>query len=260
MKVLSWNVNGFRAVLNKGFISFVDAFQPDILMLQETKAGGDIQVSLPGYLQYWCNAKKKGYAGTAVFTKERPVSSAYGLGMKAHDDGGRVITLEYGAYYLVNVYTPNSGRGLPRHAYRQQWDSDFLSYIRRLEQKKPVVFGGDLNVAHQEIDLANPKENKRNAGFTAEERAGFDQLIIAGFIDTFREFNNEPGQYTWWGMWNNLRQRNIGWRVDYFLISHALRHFLKDAFILSKVRGSDHCPVGIELIPLDQPVARDAQK
>jgi exodeoxyribonuclease-3 len=248
MRLLSWNVNGIRAVLRKGFMEFFRHYRPDILLLQETKASSDsAQLLLPGYEQYWNSAEKKGYAGTAVFTKVKPLSVQYGIGSDLHDKEGRVIILELAKFYLINVYTPNSQRGLGRHGYRQRWDKDFLQFILKLEKRKPIIFAGDLNVAHKEIDLANPKTNKKNAGFTAEEREGFQRYIDAGYIDTFRELNKEPGHYTWWGYFRNLRARNIGWRVDYFMVSKRLRKRLKDAFILSKVMGSDHCPIGIEL-------------
>jgi exodeoxyribonuclease-3 len=235
-------------VLNKGFLKFVDDNEPDVLLLQETKLSSDIDLNLPGYAKYWNHAKKAGYAGTAAFTRIKPLNVAYGIGIKRHDDEGRVITLEFDKFFLVNVYTPNSGRGgTPRLKYRQEWDRDFLKYMRRLEQKKPVVVCGDFNVAHKEMDLANPKQNVKNAGFTPEERAGFDEYIKAGFIDTFREFNKEPKQYSWWTYMFNARAKNVGWRIDYFLISKTLRPMLKEAFILQKVMGSDHCPVGIEI-------------
>lgn len=248
MRIISWNVNGLRAVLNKGFIKFVEDNKPDVLLLQETKLSADIDLNLPGYTKYWNHAEKAGYAGTAAFTKVKPLNVSYGLGIKKHDSEGRVITLEFGKFYLVNVYTPNAGRdGTPRLKYRQEWDSDFLKYMKNLEKNKPIIVCGDFNVAHREIDLANPKQNVKNAGFTPEERAGFDEYIQAGFIDTFREFNKEPKQYTWWTYMFNARAKNVGWRIDYFLISKKLRPMLKNAFILSKVMGSDHCPVGIEI-------------
>jgi exodeoxyribonuclease-3 len=248
MQILSWNVNGIRAVLRKGFMEVFRHYKPDILLLQETKASSDsVQLLLQGYEQYWNSAEKKGYAGTAVFTKAKPLSVQYGIGSDLHDTEGRVIALEFPKYYLINVYTPNSQRGLGRHSYRQEWDRDFLKFMLKLEKRKPVIFAGDLNVAHKEIDLANPKTNKRNAGFTIEEREGFQRYIDAGYIDSFREFNKEPGNYTWWGYFHNLRERNIGWRVDYFMLSKSLRPRLKDAFILRDVMGSDHCPVGIEM-------------
>jgi len=205
-------------------------------------------VDLPGYEQYWNHASKPGYSGTAVFTRIKPLKVSNGIGIVKHDDEGRVITLEYKDFFLVNVYVPNSKRGLERLPYRSKgWDVDFLAYLKRIEKKKPVVFCGDLNVAHTGPDLANPKDNEKNHGFTPEERAGFDNLVKAGFIDTFREFEKGGGHYTWWSPMGNCRKRNIGWRIDYFLISSSLRARLKSAFILKDVMGSDHCPVGIEL-------------
>jgi exodeoxyribonuclease III len=247
MKLVSWNVNGVRAILKKGFLKTVEKMSPYIILLQETKTGGDIQVVLPGYAPYWSHAERAGYAGTAMFSKEKPLSVKYGMEIPKHDKEGRIIVAEFTKFFLVNVYTPNSGRGLPRHSYRQDWDRAFLNFMRSLEKRKPIIVGGDLNVAHEEIDLARPKDNHRTAGFTDEERAGFSQYIAAGFIDTLREFNKSPGQYTYWGQWNNLRERNIGWRIDYFLISSSLRPMLKDAFIVPEITGSDHCPVGIIL-------------
>jgi exodeoxyribonuclease III len=247
MKLVSWNVNGIRASLKKGFLSSMESISPDIMLLQETKTGGDVQIGLPDYRQYWSHAEKAGYSGTAIFSRHQPLKVTEGTGIAEHDREGRVIALEYDDFILINVYTPNSGRGLPRLGYRQEWDRVFLAYITRLEQKKPVIVGGDFNVAHQEIDLANPKENRRNAGFTDEERQGFSRYIESGFIDSFREFDTSPGKYTFWGQWNNLRQRNIGWRVDYFLVSKKLKNRLTDGFILPTIRGSDHCPVGITL-------------
>jgi exodeoxyribonuclease-3 len=202
---------------------------------------------LPGYFQYWNAAEKKGYSGTAVFTKTKPLSVKYGISMIEHDNEGRVITCEFEEFYLVNVYTPNSGRGIGRLDYRQEWDKDFLRYVLNLEKKKPVVFCGDLNVAHKEIDLKNPKQNVKNAGFTPEERKGFDAIVDAGFIDTFRHLHPNEVKYTWWSYMFSARARNIGWRVDYFVISPKLLKRLKNAFIIDKVMGSDHCPVSIEL-------------
>lgn len=249
MKLISWNVNGIRAVLKNGFLEFVEQTNPDILCLQETKATPEqVSLELPGYEQYWNSAVKKGYSGTAVFTKIKPLSVALGMGIDHHDQEGRILTLEYPDFYLVNVYTPNAQRGLDRLPYRcNEWECDFLTYLKQLEEKKPVVFCGDLNVAHKEIDLKNPKSNRKNAGFTDEERACFDTLIQKGFIDTFREFCSEGGHYTWWSYMGNARTKNIGWRIDYFLISPALRSRLKSANILCDVHGSDHCPVVMEL-------------
>ncbi len=249
MKLLSWNVNGIRSALNKGLLDFIKREKPDILCLQETKAPSEaVDVALPAYEHLWNNAKKLGYSGTAVFTRVKPLSASCGINVKKHDTEGRVITVEYADFYLVNVYVPNSKRTLERLPYRsREWDVDFLSYLKKLEKKKPVVLCGDMNVAHKEIDLTNPKSNVRNHGFTAEERAGFDNFVKAGFIDTFREFHKEGGHYSWWARFNNCRARNIGWRIDYFLISGRLRPRLKKAFILKEAMGSDHCPVGIEL-------------
>lgn len=249
MKLISWNVNGLRAVLRKNFLDYLAEEQPDMLCLQETKAGpDDVEQLWPAaYRTYWNVAQKKGYAGTAIFTRVRPLAVTPGLGRAAHDAEGRVLTAEYPGYFLVNVYVPNSQRELTRLAYRQEWDREFRRYLKKLERKKPVVFCGDLNVAHTELDLANPKANVRNHGFTPEERAGFSALLRAGFIDTFREFEPGGGHYSWWSQMARARARNIGWRIDYFLISAALRPRLQRAFIRADVLGSDHCPVGIEL-------------
>ena len=247
MKLLCWNVNGVRSILKKGFADFVKKENPDILCLQEVKASQeDAAVELKGYEPYWNAADRPGYSGVAVFTKTKPLSVKNGIGIVKHDKEGRVVTLEFKDFYVVNVYVPNSKRELERLPYRaKEWDVDFLKYLKKLEKKKPLIFCGDLNVAHREIDLANPKANVKNHGFTPEERAGFDNLVKAGFIDTFREFEKSGGCYTWWSQFGNCRKRNIGWRIDYFLISSSLRPRLKEAFILNKVMGSDHCPVGI---------------
>lgn len=249
MKLISWNVNGVRSMLKKGFLDFLSQENPDIICLQETKARQeDVQLELEGYHQYWNAAEKKGYSGTCVFTKEKPLSAQNGIGMDPHDNEGRTITLEYLGFYMVNVYVPNSKRDLSRLEYRQkQWDVDFLDYLKRLELKKPVIVCGDLNVAHTEIDLTYPKANVNNHGFTKEERAGFNNMLESGFIDTFREFHKEPGHYTWWSPFSHARERNIGWRIDYFLISSSLRLKLVSASILKDVMGSDHCPVTIEI-------------
>ena len=247
-KMISWNVNGLRAVLKKGFDNFIESENPDILCIQEIKLQAhQVELNFSEYHDYWNYAEKKGYAGTAIFTKEKPINAFNDMGIILHDNEGRIITLEYENFYLVNVYTPNSQRGLTRLEYRQVWDKDFLAYMKNLETAKPVIFCGDLNVAHKEIDLARPKDNRHNAGFTDEEREDFTRIIDAGFIDTFREFNQEGGNYTWWSYMFNARANNIGWRIDYFLISEALKPNLKDAFILPNVMGSDHCPVGIEI-------------
>lgn len=249
MKLISWNVNGVRSVLKKGFKDFVKKYKPDVLCLQETKAGADdLRLEIDGYEEFWSRAEKAGYAGTALFTKTKPESIATAIDITKHDKEGRTITAEFKDFYLVNVYVPNSKRDLSRLDYRvKEWDVDFLKYLKNLEKKKPVVFCGDLNVAHTEIDLTYPKANVKNHGFTPQERAGFDNIIKAGFIDTFREFEKGGGHYTWWSRMGNCRQRNIGWRIDYFCISSSLRPKLKEAFILPEVMGSDHCPVGIIL-------------
>ncbi len=248
MKFLSFNVNGIRAMLKKGFVEFVTKANPDFLCVQETKAHPEqVHVDLPGYEQYWNAAKKRGYSGTAIFAKTKPKQVSHGMGIAEHDDEGRVITAEFDGFFLVNVYTPNSKRELSRLDYRVRWDADFLKHLKKLERKKPVIFCGDLNVAHQEIDLANPKANVGTHGFTPQERQGFGNFIKAGFVDAFREFTKEGGYYTWWSQINNARARNVGWRIDYFCISSALRPRLKNAFILPEVMGSDHCPVGIVL-------------
>jgi exodeoxyribonuclease-3 len=249
MKLISWNVNGFRAILKNGFNDFVQLVNPDIICLQETKVHpSQININLNCYHQFWNAAERRGYSGTAIFSKAEPQALTYGLGISHHDKEGRLITAEFMDYFLVNVYTPNSKRGLLRLDYRtQQWDPDFFTYIKMLEKNKPVVVCGDLNVAHKEIDLANPRQNRRNAGFTYEERASMDRVIEAGFIDTFREFEKGPGHYSWWSYIGRAREKNVGWRIDYFLISPELRPRLQNAFILPEVTGSDHCPVGIIL-------------
>jgi len=248
MILISWNVNGIRAVLKKNFAAFIETAAPEVLCVQETKAAPEqVSLALPGYQQFWNTAEKKGYAGTAIFTKIAPLSVRRDLGVDEHDREGRVLTAEFADFFLVNVYTPNAKRDLSRLAYRVQWDADFLKFIKRLERKKPVIFCGDLNVAHTEIDLANPKANVGNHGFTPEERAGFDNFVKHGFVDSFREFHREGGHYTWWSQIGNARSRNVGWRIDYFCISAVLRPRLQKAFILPEVTGSDHCPVGIVL-------------
>jgi len=249
MKLISWNVNGLRSVLKKGFGDFVKRHDPDILCLQETRLSGDgFQIEAPGFDQHWSHARKPGYAGTAVLTKIKPLEVREGMGTLKHDQEGRLLTLEFKDFYLVNVYVPNSGRDLSRLGYRtKEWDKDFLKHLKALEKKKPVVFCGDMNVAHKEIDLTYPKANVKNHGFTPEERAGFEAIIKAGFIDTFREFEKGGGHYTWWSPMGQCRQRNIGWRIDYFCMSSSLKPHLKEAFILKDVLGSDHCPVGMVL-------------
>lgn len=251
MKLVSWNVNGVRAAHKKGLIDFMATAAADVVCLQEAKAHpGDVQhiVWPAGYEAIWNPAVKKGYSGTVVFTRVKPKHVTLGIGLKGHDDEGRVITVEYADFYLLNVYQPNSQRGLTRLKYRvEEWDPAFLSYLKKLEKKKPVIFCGDLNVAHTEIDLKNPKTNRRNAGFTDEERENFSKLLASGFVDTFRAFETGPDHYSWWSQMMNCRGRNIGWRVDYFVASEKLRAALKRAWISPEVMGSDHCPVGLEL-------------
>ena len=249
MRLISWNVNGIRAAIKKGFYDFIDEFHPDIICLQETKAHKDqVNLELDKYpYKFWNSAQKKGYSGTAIFSKIKPIKESYGLGIEKHDNEGRVITLEFKSYFLVTVYTPNSKRDLSRLDYRsKEWDRDFLKYVKKLDKDKPVVFCGDLNVAHKEIDLKNPKNNHKNAGFTDEERNGFTNYIKAGFIDTFRQFTEDGGHYTWWSYMFQARKKDIGWRIDYFCISESLKSELKDAYILKDVLGSDHAPVVME--------------
>ena len=248
MLFYSWNVNGIRAALGKGFGDFFDTETTDVICLQETRALPEqVDFAREGYHAFWNPAEKKGYSGVATFTRHEPLSVQYGIGREEHDHEGRVLTLEFGDFFLVNVYTPNSQRDLARLDYRQRWDADFLAFLEALETEKPVVFCGDLNVSHKPIDLTNPKPNERNAGFTIEERSGFDNLVAAGFIDTFREFESGGGHYSWWTYRNDARRRNIGWRLDYFLISSVMRPRLTRAWILAEVMGSDHCPVAIDL-------------
>ena len=249
MKLITWNVNGLRAVIKKGFYEFMSEYNPDIICLQEIKAHKEqVELNLPDYpYQYWNSAIKKGYSGTAIFSKIEPMSYTCGMGIKEHDTEGRVITIEMENYYLVTVYTPNSKRELLRLDYRIKWDKDFLQYIKNLEKNKPVIFCGDLNVAHTEIDLKNPKTNHFNPGFTDEERNSFTNIIDAGFIDTFREFTKEGGHYTWWSYMFQARQKDIGWRIDYFCISEILKSELLSSIILKNVMGSDHCPVMMDI-------------
>jgi len=251
MKLVSWNVNGLRACLQKGFLEYFHRVDADIFCIQETKLQkGQIDLELQGYEQYWNDAVKKGYSGTAVFTRKTPLSVQYGVGIEEHDQEGRVITLEFKEVYLVNVYTPNSQKELARLSYRMEWEDMFRDYLKKLDAVKPVILCGDLNVAHKEIDLKNPKANQRNAGFTDEEREKMTALLDAGFIDTFRYFYpDKTDAYTWWSYLTKARERNAGWRIDYFIVSERLKHFLKDAQIHSDVMGSDHCPVALELLP-----------
>ena len=248
MKIISWNVNGIRAVIKKGFYDFVNEYNPDIICIQETKAHKDqVNIELDNYpFQYWNSAQKKGYSGTAIFSKKEPLSVKNNIGIDKHDNEGRVIAVEFEAYFLVTVYTPNSKRELLRLEYRQKWDKDFLKFLKELEKKKPVIFCGDLNVAHKEIDLKNPKTNRRNPGFTDEERASFDNMEASGFIDTFRQYNKDGGHYTWWSYMFQARKKDIGWRIDYFCISKVLKSQLRDSYILKNVMGSDHAPVVME--------------
>ncbi|MDU5082186.1 exodeoxyribonuclease III [Tissierella sp. P1] len=245
MKLISWNVNGLRACVGKGFLDFFNEVNADIFCIQETKLQeGQIDLELEGYHQYWNYAEKKGYSGTAVFTKVEPMSVSYGIDIEEHDNEGRVITLEYDEFYLVNVYTPNSQRELARLDYRMKWEDEFKSYLKKLEDKKPVILCGDLNVAHKEIDLKNPSTNRKNAGFTDEEREKMTALIKSGFVDTFRHFYpDKEDAYTWWSYMRQARDRNVGWRIDYFIVSETLLDNVKSAAIHSDVMGSDHCPV-----------------
>ena len=248
MKLISWNVNGLRACLDKGFLDFCAQVQADVICLQETKMQPhQAQVDLPGYYQYWNSAQKKGYSGTAVFTKEEPLSVSYDFGPEEHRTEGRVITAEYPEFYLVCCYTPNSQDGLKRLDYRMQWEDDFRGYLCQLDTIKPVVLCGDLNVAHEEIDLKNPKTNRRNAGFTDEERGKLTELLGCGFVDTFRALWPDRVTYSWWSYRFNARKNNAGWRIDYFLVSERLRSRIRQAEILTEVTGSDHCPVLLEL-------------
>ena len=282
MKLISWNVNGLRACMQKGFLDFFQETDADIFCLQETKLQeGQIALDLPGYHQYWNYAEKKGYSGTAIFTKEEPIQVTYGIGVEEHDHEGRVITAEYSEFYFVTVYVPNAQRELTRLEYRMQWEADFLAYLKKLEEKKPVIYAGDLNVAHQEIDLKNAKTNRGNAGFTDEERACFSKVLENGFIDTFRYFYPDltgvyswcdeeracfskvlengfidtfryfypdlTGVYSWWSYMFQARAKNAGWRIDYFVVSECLKDRLADAKIHTEILGSDHCPIELDL-------------
>lgn len=248
-RMISWNVNGLRACVQKGFMESVQTLNPDILCLQETKLQpGQLELELPGYFQYWCCAEKKGYSGTALFTREEPLSVRYGMGIEEHDREGRLICAEYPEYFMVNCYTPNSQDGLRRLDYRMEWEDALRRYLSGLEKKKPVIYCGDLNVAHEEIDLKNPKTNRRNAGFTQEERDKLTRLLEDGRIDTFRYFYPEAqGAYSWWSYRFSAREKNAGWRIDYFIVSEALAPRLAGAAIHAEVYGSDHCPVELSL-------------
>ena len=249
MKLVSWNVNGLRAVWNKGFEDIFKNINADIFCIQETKMQeGQLDVNFDGYYNYFNSAIKKGYSGTAVFTKIKPIDVSYGIGIEEHDQEGRVITLEYKDFYLVNVYTPNSQRELVRLSYRQNWEDDFREYLKKLDKKKPVILCGDLNVAHKEIDLKNPKTNRKNAGFTDEEREKMTELLDNGFVDTFRYlYPDKENCYTWWSYMMKAREKNVGWRIDYFIVSDRIKEEIEDAKILSEVYGSDHCPVELDI-------------
>lgn len=249
IKLISWNVNGIRACVKKGFLDYFNEVDADMFCLQETKLQeGQIDLELPGYEQYWNYAQKKGYSGTAIFTKKSPLSVSYGLGIDEHDTEGRVITLEFEDFFLVNVYTPNSQRELARLDYRMQWEEDFSDYIKNLDHKKPVIVCGDLNVAHKEIDLKNPSSNRKNAGFTDEERGKMTDLLNRGFVDSFRYlYPDKEDAYSWWSYITKARDRNAGWRIDYFLVSEKLKDNIVEASIHSEILGSDHCPVVLDL-------------
>ena len=247
MKLISWNVNGIRACLNKGFADFFNNVDADIFCIQETKCQKDqVDLEFKGYTSYWNSAEKKGYSGTAIFTKTKPINVTYGIGIEEHDKEGRVITLEFEKFYMVNCYTPNSKRELERLDYRQIWEDEFRNYLLNLSKKKSVIICGDLNVAHKEIDLKNPKTNRRNAGFTDEERGKMTELLDAGFIDTFRLiYPDKENAYSWWSYMGHAREKNVGWRIDYFIVSNDMEKQVKDSMIFPEIMGSDHCPVGL---------------
>lgn len=249
MKLVSWNVNGLRACMGKGFLEFFHEIDADFFCLQETKMQPEqLTLELPGYYQYWNSAEKKGYSGTAIFSKQEPITVQYGLPQEVHNHEGRVITLEMESFYLVTVYTPNAQEQLARLAYRMQWEDDFRAYLQELDKQKPVIVCGDFNVAHQEIDLKNPKTNRQNAGFSDEERSKMTALLDVGFTDTFRYFYPEAtGVYSWWSYRFKAREKNAGWRIDYFIVSNRLQETLQNATIHSDIMGSDHCPVSLEL-------------
>lgn len=249
MKLISWNVNGLRAAINKGFNDFFDSISADVFCIQETKLQPEqIKFEKEGYKQYWNSAVKKGYSGTAVFTKIEPINVSYGIGIEEHDQEGRVITLEFEKFYLVNCYTPNSKRELERLDYRQVWEDNFREYLVKLNNTKPVILCGDLNVAHKEIDLKNPSSNHHNAGFTDEEREKMTQLLNAGFVDSFRyKYPDKTGEYSWWSYMFHARENNAGWRIDYFIVSNKIKEKIIDAKIHQEVLGSDHCPVELEI-------------
>lgn len=248
MKLISWNVNGIRACLNKGFSDFFKEVNADIFCLQETKCQPEqINLEFEGYTSYWNSAERKGYSGTAIFTKKQPVNVTYGIGIEEHDKEGRIITLEFENFYLVTNYTPNAKRELERLDYRMVWEDEIRKYLLELNKKKPVIMCGDLNVAHEEIDLKNPKTNKGNAGFTNEERKKMTELLNAGFIDSYRYLYPEKIEYSWWSYMGHAREKNVGWRIDYFIVSNDFRENIKDATIYTEILGSDHCPVGLEI-------------
>ena len=249
MKLVSWNVNGLRAICNKGFKEIFESFNADIFCIQETKLQeGQIDLSFDGYKSYFNYAERKGYSGTAIYTKKEPLNVTYGIGVEEHDKEGRVITLEFKEYYFIVCYTPNSGRELVRLEYRQEWEDCFREYLKKLDKDKPVILCGDLNVAHKEIDLKNPKTNRHSAGFTDEERNKMTLLLDSGFIDTFRYmYPEKENAYTWWSYMFHAREKNVGWRIDYFIISDRIKNNLKDAYIFDNIMGSDHCPVGIDI-------------
>lgn len=248
-KMISWNVNGLRAAVTKGFLDFFRDIDADIFCIQESKLSeGQIELDLPGYYDYWNYAQKKGYSGVAIFTKDKPLNVTYGIGIEEHDNEGRVITAEYEDFYLITCYTPNSQRGLTRLDYRMTWEDAFLKYILELEKNKPVIFCGDLNVAHKEIDLKNPKTNRKNAGFTDEERAKMDVILSSGFVDSFRVlYPDKTDAYSWWSYMGGARAKNVGWRIDYFIVSAKLKDRIKEAKIHSEIFGSDHCPVELDI-------------
>ena len=249
MKLISWNVNGIRACINKGFKEFFEKEQADIFCVQETKCQPEqVELEFKGYKSYWNSAQKKGYSGTAIFTKKEPISVKYGIGKEEHDKEGRVITLEYEKFYIVTIYTPNSKRELERLSYRQVWEDEIRNYLLNLNKTKPVIMCGDLNVAHKEIDLKNPKTNRRNAGFTDEEREKMTRLLEAGFTDTFRYlYPDKENEYSWWSYMGRAREKNVGWRIDYFIVSKQIENKIKEAKIYQEILGSDHCPVGLEI-------------
>ncbi len=248
MKLISWNVNGIRACLNKGFSEFFKEINADIFCIQETKCQPEqIELKYEGYISYWNSAEKKGYSGTAIFTKKQPINVTYGIGIEEHDKEGRIITLEFDDFYLVTNYTPNAKRELERLDYRMVWEDEIRKYLLELNTKKPVIMCGDLNVAHEEIDLKNPKTNKGNAGFTNEEREKMTELLNSGFIDSYRYLYPEKTEYSWWSYMGRAREKNVGWRIDYFIVSNDFKEKIKNATIYTEILGSDHCPVGLEI-------------